>query len=141
MINRFVGPHRFLSNFYPAIIVLDDKHYPTVEHAYQAAKTTNLTNRERIRSCQTPGFAKKLGSELTLRPNWIEIKRPIMHDLVWQKFSRHEHLGHMLILTGSEELIEGNTWGDIYWGVCNGKGENHLGKILMKVREELKRNT
>ena len=42
------------------------------------------------------------------------------------------------VINGEEYLEEGNTWHDTYWGVCNGKGKNKLGKILMQVREELK---
>ena len=54
------------------------------------------------------------------------------------KFSTNESLKKRLLETGDEELIEGNTWNDTYWGVCKGVGLNKLGEILMRVREELK---
>lgn len=59
-----------------------------------------------------------------------------MEDLLRLKFSNRE-VANLLILTGDEELIEGNWWGDKFWGIYNGEGENHLGKLLMKIRGEL----
>ena len=67
-----------------------------------------------------------------------EVKDQIMYEIVLNKFSQNEELREKLIATGDEYLAEGNTWHDTYWGVCNGKGKNKLGKILMQVREELK---
>jgi hypothetical protein len=63
-----------------------------------------------------------------------------MESLVKEKFTRDTELGAKLVATGDEELVEGNYWGDTFWGVCRGVGQNHLGKILMKVREELRSN-
>jgi len=60
-----------------------------------------------------------------------------MTDLVRQKFSNPQ-LAKQLLDTKDFELIEGNTWGDTFWGVCSGKGQNNLGKILMQIRNELK---
>ena len=85
---------------------------------------------------ETPGLAKKLGRKATIRPDWEKIKLPIMEYLLRQKFG-DKTLKALLIGTGDAELVEGNMWGDTYWGVCKGKGENHLGKLLMKIREEL----
>lgn len=138
MIDRFQGPNRFLSNFYPAAVTLEGTEYPTVEHAYQAAKTTDLSIRRMIRRAATPGDAKRLGKTLVIRPEWHKVRLEIMEQLVREKFTRHVELKRRLYLTGHEELIEGNMWGDCFWGVCGGKGENQLGKILMKVREELR---
>jgi predicted NAD-dependent protein-ADP-ribosyltransferase YbiA (DUF1768 family) len=61
-----------------------------------------------------------------------------MGFLVRQKF-REPKLRELLAGTRNAELIEGNYWGDRFWGVYvgDGKGENHLGKILMQVREEV----
>jgi ribA/ribD-fused uncharacterized protein len=73
-----------------------------------------------------------------MRPDWEQVKILIMTSLVRDKFTRHQDLKEQLLATGDAELIEGNWWGDTFWGVCKGKGENHLGKVLMKVREELK---
>lgn len=136
-IDSFTGPHRWLSNFYPAVVWLDETCYPTVEHAYQAAKTVNAEEREVIRTSSSPAIAKKLGRYLTVRPDWEDIKLEIMADLIWQKFSNNPDLGNRLMTTGKIELVEGNWWGDTYWGVCKGVGNNHLGKLLMAVRDQL----
>ena len=138
-IDRFRGEYEFLSNFYPSEIVLHDLIvYPTVEHAFQAHKTFNTTTRKSIASAETPGDAKKLGRILVLRPDWEEVKLVIMEECLYDKFTRYNDLRDKLLATGDEELIEGNTWGDRFWGVCNGSGENHLGKLLMRLREKLR---
>ncbi len=139
MIDKFDGKYRFLSNFFPSVVSLDGFPFPTVEHAYQAAKTKDMGERAVIRLQSSPAKAKKLGSKLTLIPGWDLYKLGIMERLVRDKFFNHKELATLLIATGEEELVEGNWWGDKYWGVCNGEGENHLGKILMKVRNEVKR--
>jgi ribA/ribD-fused uncharacterized protein len=137
-IDRFAGLFRFLSNFYPALVVLDGVVYPSVEHAYQAAKSTNGAVREHIRIAPTPAVAKRYGREVLLRPDWESVKIQYMKHLVWQKFSTHELLGTLLLATGDAELVEGNTWNDRFWGVCRGVGENWLGRILMDVRVVLR---
>jgi len=128
----------FLSNFYPAEVELDGGIYRTVEHAYQAAKTLDLVERRQIQKARTPGVAKKMGRGISIRTNWEDIKVSIMYQLVKQKFTNHPLLMEKLLDTEDAELIEGNDWGDLFWGVCNrrGYGFNHLGRILMKVREE-----
>jgi ribA/ribD-fused uncharacterized protein len=134
-IDRFDGPYRWLSNFHPARITVRGVDYRSVEHAFQACKTLDLPARERIRQASSPAIAKKLGRYVDLRPDWLDIRRDVMYACVRMKFTRHQHLGVWLRDTGDALLVEGNTWGDTYWGVCNGKGENHLGLILMRVRE------
>lgn len=136
-IASFQGEYRFLSNFYPSEVELDGMVYPTIEHAFQAAKTLNLDMRESIRQASTPGKAKRLGRIAPLRADWLGVRLDVKYGLVKQKFSK-EPLRTKLLNTGDAELIEGNWWGDTFWGVCMGKGENNLGKILMRVREELR---
>lgn len=136
MINEFQGENRFLSNFWPAKVRLDGIEYKSVEHAYVAAKTTDTAAREQIAG-MTPGQAKRFGRTLSLRPDWEQIKLTIMRELVSQKFTDPK-LAKMLKATGDQQLVEGNTWGDTFWGVCKGKGQNNLGKILMAVRAGLK---
>ncbi len=136
-VKGFQGEARFLSNFYPSPLPHDGLMYPTVEHAYQAAKTLSFRTRYEIGKIPTPGRAKRAGQEVTLRPDWEEVKELIMMELVVSKFVTHRHLGDQLRATEQAELIEVNTWGDTYWGVCNGKGQNVLGKILMLVRDRL----
>jgi len=136
-IRGFNGPNRFLSNFSLCLVELDGVNYRTVEHAYQAAKTTTAEFREAIRLCETPGQAKRLGRKTTIRPNWDEIKLDVMRDLLQQKFSTG-YLRTALLATQDRELIEENTWYDTFWGVCHGEGLNWLGKLLMEIREELR---
>ena len=135
-ITRFSGEHRFLSNFYPVQVEFEGLPFRTVEHAYQAAKTTDESLRVYIASLFNAGMAKRRGQLVDLRPDWEEVKLDIMEGLVRVKFA-DPILAVMLRDTGDAELIEGNTWGDTFWGVCNGVGENHLGKILMRIRIEL----
>lgn len=136
-INSFAGPYRFLSNFWPSAVVLDDHSYRTVEHAFQAAKTNDADARRRIRNEHDPASAKRKGRTVYLREDWEEAKLGVMEGLLRQKFGT-EPLKSKLLKTGKATLIEGNWWGDKYWGVCDGKGENHLGRLLMKIREELR---
>lgn len=138
VINSFRGEHGFLSNFYPAKVVYEGMEYPTSEHAFQAAKSPVTGVRMIIARASSPGDAKQLGRKIALRSDWENIKLQVMEDIVRAKFSQNADLRIMLVQgTGDAELIEGNTWGDEFWGVCNGEGENHLGKILMEVRKEL----
>ena len=136
MIDSFQGEHRFLSNFWLSPVEFEGLIYPSVEHAYQAAKTFNPEDRKRIAAMSSPGQAKKAGKSLKLRVDWEQEKVGIMEYLVHAKFSTHNDLYEKLLATGTQELVEGNTWGDTIWGVCNGVGQNLLGKILMKVRKE-----
>jgi ribA/ribD-fused uncharacterized protein len=136
-ITKFSGSYRFLSNFYPCSIDYEGLTYPSVEAAYQAAKTTDPVLRLMFTEMK-PGDAKRSGRELPLRPDWETIKLSVMTELIQQKFSRHPNLAELLVMTSDQELIEGNTWGDTFWGVCKGVGENHLGKILISVRKDLK---
>lgn len=139
MISEFRGPTRWLSNFHESPVEFEGVEYPTVEHAYQAAKCgpDMIEVRQNFLNC-TAGQAKKLGAEIKKRDDWFDINLQIMHDLIKQKFERYPELRQKLLDTGDQHLEEGNNWGDTFWGICEGKGENHLGKILMKVREELK---
>lgn len=135
-IQGFQGEWRFLSNFWAATIVFDGETYPTVEHAFQAAKTLSKQERQWVRSAERPGEARKRGKKVTLRQNWEDHKLTIMEDLVRQKF-QDPTLRESLLATGDRPLEETNNWGDRFWGICNGQGKNHLGRILMKIRAEL----
>lgn len=134
MISGFFGQYRWLSNFWYAKVVYEGLEYPTSEHAYQAAKTQDPALRIAISKLRTPGEAKRAGQKVPWNDDFNKLQ--VMYDVVKNKFSR-EPMRSKLLATGNEELIEANTWGDKFWGVCNGVGENHLGKILMRVREEL----
>ena len=137
MINKFGGKYRFLSNFWPCDVLYDGVWFPSTEHAYQAAKTLDPHLREAIKNLDTPGKTKRAGKNLIIRTNWDVIRINVMMELVLFKFAYHNNLKLKLLATAPEELIEGNTWNDTCWGVCNGKGENMLGKTLMRVRSLL----
>lgn len=124
-ITNFRGDYFFLSNFF---IEPDKTH---VEGEYQALKTSPPT--EWIK-CVLPYESKRAGKKLKLRPDWHGVKRGYMAGLVFKKFSDHADLRRRLIETFPKDLVEENTWGDTYWGTCNGAGENQLGKILMATR-------
>jgi ribA/ribD-fused uncharacterized protein len=133
---RFLGEHRFLSNFWPVVVIYEGQSYPSVEHAYQAAKTSDVEVRRRIARLISPAAAKATGGAIALRLNWEQVRLHVMEDLLRLKFA-HPDLREKLLATGDRDLVEGNSWGDGYWGVCRGVGENHLGKLLMKIRAEL----
>lgn len=135
-IDRFFGSYRFLSNFWPVTIEFDGDLYPSVENAYQAAKFPAGLARAFMFSC-TPAEAKRFARKAILGEQWHERKVAVMTKLVQQKFAPGGDLAQKLIDTGDAELIEGNSWGDRFWGVCNGEGENYLGRILMLIRSGL----
>ena len=139
-IESFSGAHAFLSNFHPSPIIYSGTAFATAEHAFQASKTGNSTQREQIRNAKTPGEAKRLGKKVTLRPDWDSIRIKIMGEILRKKFAPGADLARQLSTTDDAELIEGNTWNDRFWGVCKGEGKNNLGKILMQIRAELKSN-
>lgn len=137
IIDRFAGEYHFLSNFYPSKIVLEGRDYPTVEHAFQASKAFILDEILQIQQAPNPGKAKRLGKMCHLREDWNEVKIPIMKKCLELKFAEGSELAYKLIATHPKTLVEGNDWYDTYWGVCEGIGENHLGKLLMARRDEL----
>lgn len=139
-IDYFEDEYRFLSNFWPCPVMYDGIIYPSSEHAFVAAKTTDESLRKIVLVTESPGQAKRIGRQFKLRDNWEEIKIWIMKEIVTDKFNRNPDLAEKLLATGAKYLEEGNWWNDRFWGVCNGFGQNNLGKILMEVREELRHN-
>lgn len=136
IIDSFKGPYSFLSNFHKQPITYKGVEWATSEHAYQAMKTLDEEEREEVRRQSTPGRAKRAGRKVTLRNDWEEIKVDVMHDILKAKFSVPE-MRDTLLLTEKSLLVEGNHWGDTFWGVCKGEGENWLGRLLMKIRRSL----
>lgn len=137
VINGFQGPFRFLSNFYRVQVEMDGFLYPSVEHAYQAAKTLDVGSRTTIQLATKPGDAKRLGRRVKLRDDWESIKLDVMLGLLRDKFT-YPVLRSWLLDTGESVLIEDNNWGDRFWGSVDGEGDNHLGRLLMRVREEIR---
>lgn len=134
-ITEFRDEYFFLSNFYSAKICFRGKAYRNNEAAFQAMKCP-----ERADEFQElgPSEAKRLGRSVKLRSDWTKVKEQIMYEICLAKFTQNPDLREKLLNTEDAELIEGNAWRDTEWGVCNGVGKNKLGKILMRVREELK---
>ena len=138
-ITRFVGEYEFLSNFYCSPIIHNSLLFKSVEHAFQAEKSLDEEIwREFAYNTKTPADAKRKGRMITLRPDWEEIKYDRMKLFVHKKF-KLPPLRKFLLDTGNAHLEEGNNHGDTTWGTVNGKGRNWLGKILMEVREEKRR--
>ena len=138
-INHFRGEYAFLSNFWEVPVTYGGLTYGSNEAAFQAQKC--ITEEDKLPFTEMrPSQSKKAGRKVQLRPDWEEVKVGIMEDIVRAKFTQNEDMKQLLLATGDAELIEGNTWRDTFWGVNlnTGEGSNHLGKSLMKVREELK---
>ena len=146
-INEFRGDYAFLSNFYPApvsysstssgeIIICNSKF-----HEEAAASRFEIQD---VQFCDfrmhNPSDAKKLGRDLTLRPDWEKVKVRLMYEICMCKFMQNPELRDKLLATGESTLIEGNNWGDYFWGKVNNCGENQLGIILMDVRAKLQWN-
>lgn len=135
MIDSFRGEWAFLSNFTACEIEFEGMRFRSTEAAFQAAKTLNTQERQRFVNAG-PVEAKKMGRLVTLRADWDSIRVGVMENLLRQKF-QHAGLKARLLSTGTETLVEGNTWNDKFWGVCRGVGQNNLGKLLMKIRAEI----
>lgn len=143
MIKEFAGKYEFLSNFWHSPFTYEGITYPTNEHFFQAMKTLDPNERMWIASAVTPGDSKRRGRTCKLRYDWEMIKDEVMLTGLRLKFS-NPALRTQLIMTGDEELIEGNWWHDNTWGSCSCDacrpiiGQNRLGKLLMQVRTEIR---
>lgn len=135
VINSFDGEYDFLSNFYECPILWKGNLYRNSESIYQSYKTLDNVPFDFTKT--TGSQAKKISKKLNVRPDWNKIKFDLMYKICQEKFNQNPDIAQKLMNTGDAILIEGNYWGDTYWGKCNGVGQNNLGKILMKIREEL----
>ncbi|MBQ8965274.1 NADAR family protein [Ruminococcus sp.] len=137
MIDSFRGEYYFLSNFYESKVTYEGVTYLNNEAAFQSIKTLDMEERKSFASLD-PTAAKKAGRKVSLRKDWENIKINVMYEICKAKFTQNEELKEKLLATGDEELVEGNNWNDRIWGKVNGVGANNLGKILMRIREELR---
>lgn len=132
----FRNEYWFMSNMFECPFTYNGLTFRNVEAAFHAQKST--THEKQF--CNIDGFtAKKLGRRVPLRADWSAVRVSIMTEIVRQKFRQNPALQVLLLNTGDLPLVEENTWNDTFWGTCNNRGENHLGKILMIVRSELRR--
>lgn len=140
MIESFRDEYKFLSNFQylEKPLTYQGISYPTVEHFYQAMKSTNVEIHKKVANHPSKGL-KAFSRTYELRDNWEEIKERVMWKGLKHKFLGDDNptLKRKLQETGDQYIQEGSWWGDKYWGVClkTGKGSNKLGKMLMKIRE------
>ena len=135
--------HREFSNFAPFGIDLDHARWPTVEHYYQAQKFADPQLRKTIRKAEKPVIAKSLAdkNKAAIRPDWDAVKDEVMYRAVKRKFELHSELRELLLATGAEEIVE-SAPNDYYWGVGReGTGQNRLGKIIERIRAELRAET
>ena len=140
-ITRFRGEYEFLSNFYESPVTFGGLTYGSTEAAFQAQKCTTDEERKAFTEYR-PMDSKKAGRNVKLRPDWDAVKVGLMEGIIRAKFTQNAGLAARLIATGERELVEGNNWHDLFWGADGktGEGENHLGRILMKIRDELVRS-
>lgn len=132
VIDSFRGTYDWLSNF-----ARMGGAYPTAEHHYQAHKATSVEDAIWVMGAPTPKMAKRRGNGIACRSDWEDVKIDVMHQVLVLKFSESP-MADLLLMTGDSPLIEGNTWGDTFWGVCRGRGQNILGELLMIVRQEIR---
>lgn len=144
VVDSFTGPYAFLSNFHPSPVVLGGHTYPTGEHAFNAAKTTNPAERATVQGAVTPADAKRAGRHVTLRDGWDDtVRYRAMRAVVDAKFDATDLTGPLLA-TGDDLLVEGNDWHDQHWGQCRCDrhapwcGGNHLGRELMSARARIR---
>jgi hypothetical protein len=133
-INTFGDEYFFLSNFYECPITFDGLTFTSAEAAFQAQKC--LDKKEKTRFTEmTPSEARSFGRRVRLRKDWDAARLSLMREILEAKFSQNGDLKQKLLLTDDAYLVEGNTWGDRFWGQVNGFGANHLGRLLMELRE------
>lgn len=147
VIPKFDGEYAFLSNFYPSPITVEPKNvskitFPTGEHMFQALKYKAIEDSgsaedyiKLVNANPDPNHAKRAGKRVLIDvAKWDSIKIEMMRQTVWEKFKQHPDLLQRLLDTGPAMLVEGNTWGDKFWGRVDGQGYNMLGCILIEVR-------
>jgi N-glycosidase YbiA len=131
-------PHGYMSNYKKARFFIYGRWWNWVEAPYQAQKTLDPDEQELIYQSKTNNESRLLGQKVTMRPDWDQVKYQVMYECCMAKFLQHKDLRDQLIATGDEELVE-NSPVDYYWGCgADGSGKNMLGKVLMRVRTELK---
>lgn len=133
----FDGEYRWLSNFYHLQYPIDYAGitFKTAENMYQAMKCVRIEDVRYI-SYLSPGQAKRVGKLVEIDPLFEDNKVAIMDHILRIKFNQPKFKS-LLLSTGNRYIEETNTWGDTFWGVCNGVGENNLGKLIMNIRAEM----
>ena len=132
--------YSWLSNFYPSPIKSTKINavFPTVEHAYQAAKFTDPMHWEAIARLSTGAEAKAYVKKHEWQREWTDsFKLRVMEKALRLKFRGELRKQLMSNMLSGIELVHYCPWGDTFWGVDkNLVGENHQGKLIMQIREE-----
>lgn len=139
ILKQFSGALAPLSNMYLAPVRWEGHMYGSAEQAYVAAKTNDPIIKAKVQAIQSPWDCKRFGRTIDSRSDWFRVRVQIMHGIVSDKFTRNPELREFLRQTDPSKLVEVNSWGDTFWGVCNGKGSNWLGRILQEVQQQLSR--
>jgi ribA/ribD-fused uncharacterized protein len=140
---RASDDHGCFSNFAPYPVRMGGKLWPTSEHYFQAQKFEDAEHQENIRKTKSPMIAARMGRDRKkpLRRDWKSVKVGIMREVVRAKFNQHDDIRQILLSTGDAKIVE-HTENDSYWGDGgDGSGKNMLGRILMEIREELRRSS
>jgi len=131
-----------LSNFAKSEIEVDGKKWKTVEHYFQAQKTLDEKEQEKIRKSFKPKIAKKLGREIELRSDWEQVRVDVMRKALNEKFDKLE-FQKVLLATRERPIYEDAPW-DEFWGTGNYRatepGKNMLGELLMEIRDRIRNN-
>ncbi len=133
----FVDKYRYLSNFHLSKVVFDGITFSSSENAYQSSKLLLIEDKIAI-SNVSPVESRKfwIDKEKKYSPEkFDQLKISIMRIILFDKFTRDTCIRTKLLNTKGLFLEETNWWNDTFWGVCKGKGSNHLGKLLMEVRD------
>ena len=139
--SRLDNDYSFLSNFHNAPLLIDGKVWSTNEHFFQAQKTADMADQERLRQCAKPSQAKHLGRRVKLRKDWETVKVDIMRHVCREKFDQHPELREKLLSTGSAVLAERSSRDKFWADAGNGSGRNMLGKIIMQIRDEFRNSS
>ena len=134
-------PGGYMSNYWKARFFIYSRWWYTIEHAYQAQKCALPAEYDAIHQTKKANDARLLGQKVQMREHWDDIhKDRVMEECLRAKFLQHKDIRDQLMATGEEELIEDTTTSnDMHWGCgTDGTGKNMLGKLLMKIRNELK---
>ena len=140
-ISEFTGKYEFLSNEFLAPVCFENQIYPSVAHAFQAARTSDTDLRSSIAKCADFQALYTLCEEMDNPADWQKQRLFVMERLIRDKFRRNRELQRRLLETGSKALI--NTYTDatvasnLFWGLVGPKGQNHVGNLLMKTRKDI----
>lgn len=136
----YTQPFEALNNFSAHAVEFEGILYPTSEHAYQAAKCLDLQGKNEIRNAKSPLLAKQVSNgkfKHARRADWNEVKLDVMERILRAKLDQHEEVRGVLLKTGNDLIAEDSPV-DNFWGIGKNKdGENHLGKLWMKIRESM----